>query len=295
MAQAQAGVGEATVTIRDRAAASGTQPDGTWGPAEARLPVALESPAAPETGWSFAFERPDPGLYVIELTVVDLAGSTNPAPVQTVVLVAAPAAGRHREAPGPARPSSVPWSPMRGRATAPEGVAEVGVAVKDRVTGLWWRADGTWGAFQRHAATVALPDSPDTTWSFDWASPGPGSYGVQVRAVDAAGLPDPEPRLAAVRRGGRSARRRHRLPGVRGHGHHADGADDGHRHRVGRGRRRRASPSRTRCRACGGAPTARGAPGSRWRRRSRPPGPRAPAGATTGRSPGRGRTTSSST
>jgi hypothetical protein len=79
---------------------------------------------------------------------------------------------------------------MAGTASAPAGVATVQVAIKDRTSGLWWRADGSWGAFQRHATTLAAPGASATAWTFPWTPPAPGAYAVQLNVVDSTGRMD---------------------------------------------------------------------------------------------------------
>jgi hypothetical protein len=65
------------------------------------------------------------------------------------------------------------------------------VAVNDRNTNSWLRADGTWGAWQQHNATLGSPGSTTSTWSYPFTAPGDGLYGVQVEATDTAGNTSP--------------------------------------------------------------------------------------------------------
>lgn len=83
---------------------------------------------------------------------------------------------------------------VSGTATDDRAVASVRVAVKNRATGLWWRADGTWGPFAAHPAVLGQPGAPSTAWTWSWTPPGPGAYGVSVSAHDAAGNAEPAPR-----------------------------------------------------------------------------------------------------
>jgi DNA-binding beta-propeller fold protein YncE len=88
--------------------------------------------------------------------------------------------------------SSVPVQ-MNGNATDNVGVASVKIAVKDRTTGLWYRANGTWGSFQQQLSVLGSPNAASTTWSFAWtpAPGGSGAYAVQVTAFDLTGNIDP--------------------------------------------------------------------------------------------------------
>ena len=79
---------------------------------------------------------------------------------------------------------------MAGAATDDVGVTSVRVAIRDNATLKWWTGSG-WGTFTNLAATVATPGATSTTWSYTWAPPAPGTYGMQVSAVDAAGNVSP--------------------------------------------------------------------------------------------------------
>ncbi|RAY11396.1 hypothetical protein DPM19_30700 [Actinomadura craniellae] len=81
---------------------------------------------------------------------------------------------------------------FQGTATDDTGVASVGVAIQDRDTRLWYRPDGTWGAYHRYSATLSAPGAASTGWSFTWTPAEPGAYMVQAVAKDAAGHPDAE-------------------------------------------------------------------------------------------------------
>ena len=93
----------------------------------------------------------------------------------------------------PAQDQTIPTLTLSATGTATDnmGVASVGVAIKDRTTNLWWRANGTWGAYQVHQATLATPGASSTTWSFTWNAPGPGQYSIMAIATDTAALVDP--------------------------------------------------------------------------------------------------------
>lgn len=80
-----------------------------------------------------------------------------------------------------------------GTATDDRAVGKVRIAVQDRTSRLWWRADGTWGAYQQSEALLAAPGTASTAWSFAWTPPpgGSGNYGLQVQALDGVGNADP--------------------------------------------------------------------------------------------------------
>jgi hypothetical protein len=74
-----------------------------------------------------------------------------------------------------------------GSASDNAGVTSVRVAIKNQSTGLWWHADGSWGAFQSVPAKLGSPGAKSTSWSLTWTPPSTGNYGIQAVAWDAAG------------------------------------------------------------------------------------------------------------
>lgn len=107
-------------------------------------------------------------------------GGVSPGP--TTVSVASPV---------PAQVVPLGQVDLAGTASAGPGLAEVRVAIQDTVTRTWWKANGTWGAWTRHTATLQQPGQGSTTWRFAWRPTKPGSYGAWVRAVDTLGNQSP--------------------------------------------------------------------------------------------------------
>ncbi|WP_405140216.1 Ig-like domain-containing protein [Sphaerisporangium sp. NBC_01403] len=66
------------------------------------------------------------------------------------------------------------------------GATQTVVAVQDRVSKLWWHADGSWGDYEGQQAALDAG-----SWSFTWPSPEPGDYLVQAKAVASDGSYDP--------------------------------------------------------------------------------------------------------
>lgn len=185
--------GSVQVAVQDRVSRLWWRADGTWGEQQ-RFTAALSGGA-----WSYTWTAPAGGDYLVQafarngsaddttppytpFTMLDLASGTSPD--AAVAVPAALSAVR----------SGTPLT-ARGLAAAGTRVASVGVAVQNRATKLWWRSDGTWGAFQRHPATLGAtsPDGRTAAWSFGWTPPADGDYSFQVTAVDAGGTADPDP------------------------------------------------------------------------------------------------------
>jgi hypothetical protein len=175
--------------------------DGTWGSRQAN-PTTLASSAA-STSWTYSWTPSGVGSYRVESEAVDASGNveTSPASVSFTVTTSG------SSTPDTTAPDASVSTPrdsqtlssfpvqMTGNATDNRGVAYVRVAIRDRSSGLWWHADGTWGSFQNLNATLGSPGGSTTSWSFTWSpsSVGSGRYGVRVAAFDAAGNVDPRP------------------------------------------------------------------------------------------------------
>jgi hypothetical protein len=76
---------------------------------------------------------------------------------------------------------------LTGTATDNVGVTSVRVKIKNRSTGLWLQADGTFTAAQTwHDATLDNPGASNVSWSIDVVLPN-GSFNPVSEAFDAAG------------------------------------------------------------------------------------------------------------
>ena len=75
---------------------------------------------------------------------------------------------------------------LSGSASDDVAVTRVNVAVQDRTSGRWLRADGSWNtAFAWLAGTVDTPNASSTTWRFSFGGPS-GLYTVGAQAVDSS-------------------------------------------------------------------------------------------------------------
>jgi hypothetical protein len=88
---------------------------------------------------------------------------------------------------------------IRGIATDDVGVSMVNVGIRNRVTGLWWRRDGTWGKYQAHRAKLSAPGGLSTGWHLRWRPASSGRFMIVVRAKDATGNKDPRAARASIR------------------------------------------------------------------------------------------------
>jgi hypothetical protein len=82
---------------------------------------------------------------------------------------------------------------ISGTTTDNRSVGSVNVAIRNRISRLWWHADGTWGAYQAQAAKVAGAGTTAGTWKFTWTPRAPGAFILVARSQDAAGNFDPSP------------------------------------------------------------------------------------------------------
>ncbi|MFC7582751.1 Ig-like domain-containing protein [Nonomuraea antimicrobica] len=210
LARAGAGVAAVDLAIKNRVTGQWWRADGTWG-AHQWHRTRLATPGGPLTEWSFAWTPPQAGEFATQVRTTSADGGTAPAaewPFTAFTVDAAEPDAVMDPAQAGALPVGRP-AEWRGRASDAVGVAAVYVAVQDRASKQWWRADGTWGAYQRHAATLTGPPGDETWsvrdgapaftvtgWSYSWTPPRAGDFGMQVTAVDAADQPDLSPSWA---------------------------------------------------------------------------------------------------
>ncbi len=80
---------------------------------------------------------------------------------------------------------------LAGTATDDQGVASVGLIVRNRDSGRYVQPDGTSAlAFALLPTTLAVPDATSTTWTRELVLPASGDYDVTAQAVDTAGQTD---------------------------------------------------------------------------------------------------------
>ncbi len=187
-ATASAGVAEVRVAVQDRLTKLWWRSDGTWG-AWQQFAAVVAAPGATTSAWSVPWTAPGPGAYAVQAETRDLdgAGDATRAWVNFTWGAAPDAAVTFPQ--GNATVSS-PVT-LTGTAVDDTGVSAVRIAIQDRVTMRWWQPNGTWGAWRQLNATVAGSGTPSATWTYPWTAPGPGTYAVQVEAVDAFGVVDP--------------------------------------------------------------------------------------------------------
>ena len=183
------GVAAVQVAVRDNDTGQWLRADGTFGNKQF-VDAVVASPGAASTSWSFPIELSE-GNWAFQVRGEDTSGNretTRPwvpfeirlvsdDDVEPDTSVASPVAG------GVVNTTSVV---VTGTSTDNVGVAGVQVAVRDQSTGLWLRADGTFGAKQFLDAVVDSPGAGSTDWSFP-VSLSQGSWAIQVRAEDNAG------------------------------------------------------------------------------------------------------------
>src|SRR4051794_3444652 len=77
---------------------------------------------------------------------------------------------------------------LSGQATDDMGVASAGVTIRNRSTGQYRQANGTWGTTAATlGAALGTAGATTTAWSYAWGGAVAGSYAVTPAATDAAG------------------------------------------------------------------------------------------------------------
>jgi hypothetical protein len=183
------------VAVRSNTTGQWLHSDGTWGPFRWNAAL-LDNPGTTMSAWSWSFDAADSGSYGLLAIATDLAGNVDP--TRPWVTFSATSGEGDTVPPNavvaaPLRNQSLPIGiiDVAGSATDDMGVAEVSIAVRNNDSGAWLRPDGTWGSFAWNAALLDNPDALATDWTWSFTAPEPGSYGLQVRARDTSGNPDP--------------------------------------------------------------------------------------------------------
>ena len=166
------------------------QTDSTWGATRATFAATLANPATTATTWSASWPGPVGG-FRLEATATDTSGYSSSTAAVTFSRIDPP-------------PSIVLGAPVQGQAYATSpvtfsgsatddlGVTAIDVAVQNRVTGLWFQSDATWGAARTtFPATLASPGATATTWTYSWNAPGNGQFRAEVDARDTVGQSSP--------------------------------------------------------------------------------------------------------
>ena len=161
-----------------------------WSTLDASVNATLASPGAAATNWSYSFIAPSNGAYTVTATAVDTSFVADPSPAGPVGFSTFGSADTtdpdQTVVTSPAGGSSGP-SPLTITGTASDnvGVTEVRVAIRLNPTTTWWNGS-SFGTYTYVLATLDNPGGTTTGWSYTFAPPASGSFGLQTRAVDAA-------------------------------------------------------------------------------------------------------------
>ncbi len=189
------GVAEVVVAIKDRDA--GTWWNGlTWQTAFVYLPTVLAAPNAVDTDWSNDWVPAGPGNYAVLVRAEDTSGNQD----QTKPWVAFSLTIPTGDTVEPDATVAVPlhqatydmatWTGFSGEATDDVGVAEVEIAIKNRLTDQYWDGTGWVTGFRYLQTVLANPGAPSTAWSLGWIPPAAGEFNILVRAEDTSGNQD---------------------------------------------------------------------------------------------------------
>ena len=185
-------VGVVTVQVLIRNNSTNQWWNGTTFGAYTSVSADLDTPGGTSTGWSYTFNPPAGGNFGLQTRAVDAAGnvganstwrsfnaSLGPVdttdPGQTVITFPV---GNNSNNPGSVT--------ITGTATDNVGVTQVRVGIRLNPGTTWWNGT-SFGAYTYVLATLDSPGATSTTWSYTFTPPATGNYGLQTRAVDAAG------------------------------------------------------------------------------------------------------------
>ena len=167
--------------------------DAIWGATKAWNYGSVVSPDVTSVTYagSFIAERYG-GSYTAQTQAMDASGHTK---VSTSVNFKVQGGGPIDTTPPtvsiatPTANQVLPAGPIQitGSASDDTAVATVEVAIRDRVSGLWWQpGTGTWGSNLKWlSVSLDAPGAASTTWSATWNDGvSGGSYRVQARSID---------------------------------------------------------------------------------------------------------------
>lgn len=181
------GVAAVEIQVRNRDTGDWLRSDGTWG-AWQLLSATVDAPGSPNVNWTFDVDAAPPARYKLSARAVDASGnshnwvdrrfevSSNDVVAPTIAISS------------PTTDEVVAGIGFASTGTADDafGVAEVKVSVRDRTTGQWLQADGSFGGWVQHDATLDTPAGTSTGWTFAADLPS-GSYRVYASAIDTSG------------------------------------------------------------------------------------------------------------
>ncbi|NOX31642.1 MAG: hypothetical protein GXP35_16590 [Actinobacteria bacterium] len=176
------------IQVRNRDTGDWLRSDGTWGSWQ-ELDATLASPGSPNTTWTFDIATAPAARYKLSARAIDSTGNSHTWVDRKFEVssndVTPPAAAIG----SPTHDEVLVGATFGANGTATDNVAveSVLVSVRDRNSGLWLQANGTFGTWVEHQATLGSPGTPSTTWNFSALLPA-GSYRVYSTAVDTSGL-----------------------------------------------------------------------------------------------------------
>lgn len=165
----------------------------SWSAPFVELNASLGMPGETTTTWSYTFSAPAGGSFAVRATATDTSASADasPATVSFSTSGTVDTTPPNAVVSAPATNSVLPLGPIIINGSAADNVGVVAVRVSIRNNGLptgsnWWNGSG-WGAFTYVTATLGSPGGPSTSWTYTFNALATGSYGFQVRSVDAVG------------------------------------------------------------------------------------------------------------
>jgi hypothetical protein len=187
-------VGNAQIDIKQVSTGLWWRADGTWGPFQWQN-ATIANPGATTSSWSYAWSAPETGDYSVFVRYLDAAGNigANKPTIPFKVQLTVPVPDNDPPTGTVSSPSSQQIfaisDPVTFSGTISDAIAlgKAQIDIKQVSTGLWWRSNGTWGAFQWQDATTASPGATASSWSYSWSAPETGDYSVFVRFLDDAG------------------------------------------------------------------------------------------------------------
>lgn len=186
-ASAGHGVQRVLVTIVDRNTNEWYRSDGTWGAWQSHEVQMAEAVGATETDWTFTFDPDRTADLTVRLVVWDMLNEQDPtkATRRFSYELDQPNATPDVTITSPLETEVMAGSvTVTGVATDDVEVTRVRLAIQNQDTKQWLQADGSWGSFARHEATLDSPGSAATGFTYTFTPAAQARIWIQAKADD---------------------------------------------------------------------------------------------------------------
>ena len=174
--------------MRNRDTGDWLRSDGTWGAWEL-LHADVDTPGAANVNWTLDIDAAPAARYKVSVRAVDNAGNSHGWVETRFEVGTDDVVAPNVTITDPVQDSTVAGAGFSSAGDADDafGVAAVKISIRDRDTGQWLQADGTFGAWVQHDAVLDTPNGTTTGWTFDADLPAGCRCRIYAAAIDTSG------------------------------------------------------------------------------------------------------------